>query len=89
MDCSNLLSLISRRTAGSPPAYWARHFACALDMFQLHMAAFQYGQITTESGAMSSLVSRVLFPSVKKNLREFTSPEHKPGEEHAPIPILL
>ena len=83
------LTLISRRYSGALPAYWARHFACALDVFALLTAGFQHGQIAAEGGAMSPGNSGELFPFVKKSLCEFMSQEGRPGELHAPIPVVL
>ena len=77
--------MLSRLCSGTPPAYWARHFACALDMFEVITAAFQHGQITTEGGAMISENSRVLFPFVKKTLRELMNLELRQGERPPPL----
>ena len=81
------LARISRQSSGAPPAYWARHFACALDMLEIITSAFHHGQITT---AMSSESSSLLFPVVKQAICEFMSQEHRPGERRAPIymPVL-
>ena len=74
-----LLTFISRRYSGPSPAYWARHFACALDLFQLLTTAFKQWQIETEGAAMSSSKSRS-FPNVKGTLYKLTCPELRPGE---------
>ena len=83
-DCSKLLTFISRRFSGSPPAYWARHFACALDVFEL-MTAFQHGQITTGGGAMLSEGNIFSFHHVKTALGTLTSQELWPGKRRTPI----
>ena len=68
--------------SGSQPVYWARHFACALDVFELLTAGFQHGQITSEGAAMSSgSSSRLMFNSIKNTLFVLTSQEHWPGEQ--------
>ena len=84
VNCYAPLARISRRYSGAPPTYWARHFACALDLFEIMTAAFQHGQITTEGGAMCSDSNMLLFPVMKKALCELMSQELRPGERQAP-----
>ena len=64
--------------------YWARHFACALDVFALLTPAFQHGKITSEGEVMSPGGNDLmLFSFVKKTLRQFM--RCRPGESHAPV----
>ena len=74
------LILICRRYTGAQPAYRARHFACALDVFELLTAAFQHCQITTDGVAMTLESDGVFFPRVKMALCGLTSPDNKQGE---------
>ena len=76
-----LLALISRRTLGSQPAYWARHFACALDVFQLLTADFQNWQMAMEGEAMGSRNNELLLTFVRQTLCELMSKDHWPGEQ--------
>ena len=60
---------------GAQPAYWARHFACALDVFELLTGAFQ-----TDGVTMTLESDGVFFPRVKMILCGLTSPDNKQGE---------
>ena len=80
------LTLITRRYSGGQPTYWARHFACALDVFEILTAALQHGQIAVEDGTRSSGNDKVFFRFVQKDLCKLTS---QTGEWRGYAPICM
>ena len=80
--CFSLLFLICKQEAAVLRTHWARHFACALDVFDLLTAVFLHGSPAGLSGGASAgpQGSAAGFTFVKQKLSELMSAQHRSGE---------
>ena len=80
--CISLLVLIHKQEATVLRTHWARHFACALDVFDLLTAEFLRAGVA--EAALGPPGTAAGFTFVKQKLSELMSDRHRSGEPESP-----